>query len=159
VLHVVTLVLAAIAAGPDLAPFAGLPEDPPPKEIVHGQHYWVSNEERPELFREDLEKSGGGGVYIGVGAEQNFVFAGWARPDVMILMDFDEAIPDLHRAFASVFLRASTKEAFVAAFGGDKQAQLLAWLREDYPDVKQRTAAAPSKSTPNEFARGSTSVA
>ena len=127
-----------IAAAPDLSAFAALPEDPAPKEIVRGNHYWVSNEERPELFREDIEKMGGGGVYIGVGAEQNFVFAGWAKPDVMVLMDFDGAIPDVHRVYASVFRRAETKEAFVDALSLKNVTMLLSWVKEDYPSTAVR---------------------
>ncbi len=129
---------AAAPPAPDLSAFRALPQDPAPEELIRGNHYWVSNEERPELFRADLRKMGGGGVYVGVGGEQNFVFAGWAKPDVMVLMDFDGAIPDLHRVYATIFKRAATKEQFRAALAYKNVRALVAGVKEDYPDPAVR---------------------
>ncbi len=73
---------------------AAIPEDPPPPQIIRETHYFVSNEHKPEAFR--LHAEGRGGIYLGVGAEQNYLFAGWARPEVLLLADFDQWVVDVH---------------------------------------------------------------
>ena len=59
----------AAASGPDLAAFASLPADPAPPELVRGLHYWISNENDLALFHDAVKDKGG--VYVGVGSDQN----------------------------------------------------------------------------------------
>jgi hypothetical protein len=99
----------------DLAGFAALPSDPMPVRTTRGAHYWVGNEDRLDLFAPDLlALRGKGGVQVGVGTDQNWLFAGWSRPDVVVLMDFDQAIVDLQRVYLVAFQLADTREAFLA---------------------------------------------
>ncbi|MDP6947138.1 MAG: hypothetical protein QF464_23515, partial [Myxococcota bacterium] len=86
--------------------------DPAPKSIIRGTHYFISNESKHELWRESLNDLGG--ILIGVGAEQNYLLAGWARPDVLILMDFDIYIARLHQAYRVAFAEAATPDAMIA---------------------------------------------
>jgi hypothetical protein len=113
--------------------------DPRPKEIIKGTHYVISNEPKPHLFREAIK--GSGGVYVGVGAEQNYIFMGWSRPEVAILVDFDDVIPRLHHIYATLFRRLDTPEALLACWnakpkGAEANAcssdQVVSWLSEDY---------------------------
>ena len=70
-----------------------------------------------------------GGVQLAVGADQVYVLAGWSRPEVLVPLDFDTAIRDLHRVYGALFVAASTREAFVrlwsAAAADDVQAALV----------------------------------
>lgn len=126
-----TLPFALPAPPPSLAPFASLPADPAPDEIVRGLHYWVSNEERPELFKAELEALGPGGVLVGVGTDQNFLYAGWMKPDAMVLMDFDAAVPALHKAYRAVFLRAASIAEFNALWSHKQKRALATAIDED----------------------------
>lgn len=92
-----------------------LPRDPPPPALTRDSHYWVSNEDRLELFESHIRDKGG--VLIGVGTDQNYLFAGWARSEVLFLMDFDEAISDLHEVYAIIFADTPDHTRFIEAWG------------------------------------------
>ena len=74
-----------------------VPEDPAPEGLFSDTHYLISNEDRPERFRGAVSDLGG--LQLGVGTDQNYLFAGWARPQVLALIDFDQQVVDLHRVY------------------------------------------------------------
>ncbi len=90
---------------------AGIATDPRPPSLVRDTHYIVSNEDNHYVFRSDLQNRGG--IFIGVGTDQNYVMAGWARPEILVLMDFDQVIVDLHRVYRVLFLNAPTPQDFL----------------------------------------------
>jgi len=143
---VVSFGATALAAPAPLAPdlqeaLHAIRADSRPKELVKGTHYVMSNEPKQWLFRGALTTPGG--IYVGVGAEQNYLFMGWSRPEVAILVDFDELIPRLHDAYASIFRRADTSAAFLAAWTAEGHEQSLSWIREDYqPPILKRVSDA-----------------
>ena len=115
---------------PDLSGFRSLPADPAPAALTRDSHYWIGNEHRLDIFQDDVK--GKGGVHVGVGAEQNWLLCGWSRCDVIVLMDFDEAITDLHRVYFAAFSTATTKEEFVALWLDKKRTGLRAALKARY---------------------------
>jgi hypothetical protein len=112
------------------AAFEAVAADPEPEEITRGTHYWISNEDGHWVTRELLENSGG--VYLGVGSEQNYMLAGWSRPAMMVLLDFDQQIVNLHDVYGALFAAAETPEAFIAYWDGDRLEEVNAILREAY---------------------------
>lgn len=112
------------------AAFDRVEADPEPEEITRGTHYWISNEDGHWVTRELLEDSGG--IYLGVGSEQNYMLAGWSRPAVMILLDFDQQIVNLHDAYGALLLASSTPEEFIARWDEDVEAESVAIIRETY---------------------------
>ena len=84
--------------------------DPAPEEIIRNSHYWVSNEHNHQLWRDTIVDLGG--ALVGVGTDQNYLLAGWARSSLIILMDFDEKIPVIHEIYAFFFSISSTPEDF-----------------------------------------------
>lgn len=122
------------------AAFAALREDPPPPQIVRSSHYWISNEYRHDLVRATLagpDGAGVGGILLGVGTDQNYLMAAWARSEVLVLMDFDTAIPRLHRVYGQAFKTAATPEAFLAFWGDDQVKANLAWIRATWGEEKE----------------------
>lgn len=128
-LHAALCALAALLAGPAgaeapepggaethapaLAPeiqarFASVSADPAPKAITNAKHYLVSNEKRLGLFKEAAW--GRGGVLVGVGTDQNYVLAGWARPEVLFILDFDQVVIDVHDVYRAFFLAAESAD-------------------------------------------------
>lgn len=102
-----------VPLGPSLrAVLASIEHEPPPEEITRNTHYWISNEQAHEVWKPVVE--GIGGALIGVGTDQNYVLAGWIRPSVLVLFDFDMSIVDLHRAYHAAFDTAETVEEFTA---------------------------------------------
>jgi hypothetical protein len=91
--------------------FAALASDPRPPQIVRDTHYIVSNEDNHYVWRQMVQSRGG--VFVGVGTDQNYVMAGWARPELLVLMDFDQVVVDLHRVYRLVFLNAPTPQDFL----------------------------------------------
>ena len=115
--------------------------DPRPKEIIKGTHYVTSNEPKQHLFRETIKDAGG--LYVGVGAEQNYLFMGWSRPEVAVLVDFDDVISRLHHVYASIMRRVDTPDELIACWNSDPKGKkpspcphdkVLGWLTEDYKD-------------------------
>jgi len=91
--------------------FSALTSDPRPPSIVRDTHYIVSNEDNHYVWRNMVQSRGG--VFVGVGTDQNYVMAGWARPDLLVLMDFDQVVVDLHRVYRLIFLNAPTPQDFL----------------------------------------------
>ena len=106
----------------------GVRADPAPPEIVRNSHYWVSNEHNHQLWYPSI--NGLGGALIGVGTDQNYLFAGWARSTILILMDFDEKIPVIHEVYAYMFSISATPEEF-----------LKRWARSYHDDSAEKLSA------------------
>lgn len=131
-----------VVDGHDLSAFASLPADPRPARIIRGVHYWIGNEDRIDLFAPSLQAlRGQGGVHIGVGAEQNWVFAGWSRPDVVVMMDFDQAIVDLHHVYLAAFALAASRHEFRALFVDEDAVALRAGIARRLPQGPARDGA------------------
>lgn len=130
--------LAADAA----AAFRAVTPDPPPRALAANSHFVVSDEKRHDLYHDSI--AGLGGVFIGVGTDQNYLMAGWARPEVLVPMDFDQVVVDLHLVYRAFFLSAPGPDAFFALWAKDKQADAAAVLDAAYPepDVRSRVAKA-----------------
>lgn len=139
---------SAPAAEPDLSAFANLPADPAPKEIVRGIHYWISNEDQLELFHDPVKDKGG--VYVGVGTDQNYLLAAWARSEVLVLMDFDQYVVDLHRVYRVLFLKAETPADFLRLWKPESRDEVRQLIEKGYTDEKEKAAAlrAYSKARP-----------
>ena len=110
-----------------------------PEEIIRDTHYFVSNELAPQHFRAPLV--GLGGVGLGVGAEQNYLFAGWGRPELLVLVDFDQAIVDLHALYRVAFLEAATPEEFCALWTKPNRQRFTALIEAAYADSSRPKAA------------------
>lgn len=106
--------------------------DPAPAQITANTHFVVSNEDRPQVFRERV--AGRGGVYVGVGAEQGFLYAGWGRAERLFLMDFDDWVVIINEVHGLVFEHARTPDELYALWGPDRRADIEAWVRERTPD-------------------------
>ena len=109
--------------------------DPPPKNLIYNRHYSTSNELRQYLYRDKIKPLGG--MYIGVGSEQNYVLSGWARPELMVLFDFDQWVVDLHAIYGAMFLAARTPAALVELWNPRNHKQLEALIRAS-PRTRER---------------------
>jgi hypothetical protein len=118
--------------------FVNLPRDPKPDALIRNSHYWISNELNQQIWYEHLADLGGG--YLGVGTDQNYLLAGWAKSDLIVVVDFDAAIADLHQAYGLFFEEAETYEDFYQRWSPDREAEGLALIDERFaerPDLKQ----------------------
>jgi hypothetical protein len=95
--------------------------DPPPEKVIQDTHYFISNEQHPHRFRKALsgDGSGLGGIYLGVGAEQGYLFSSWALPEVMLLVDFDQVVVDVHAIYRIFLLHSGTADEFIARWHKD----------------------------------------
>jgi len=117
---------------------AGIPEDPAPKSLVRGNHYVISNEDRPHLFLDTVADRGG--VMVGVGTDQLYVYAAWARSELLIPMDFDKTVVDLHRIYALLFTKADTPADFIQLWHKRNRKTVQGWLdaHETDPVLRER---------------------
>jgi hypothetical protein len=129
----------SLASEPTLAAFASLPADPVPEELVRGNHYWISNENELHLFHDAVKDKGG--VYVGVGSDQNYLLGAWARAEVLVLMDFDQSIVDLHRVYRVLFRAAETPADFLRLWRLESRPEVRRLIQEGYADPKERASA------------------
>ncbi len=122
--------LPPLPAG-ELAALGGVRADPPPRELSKGLHFIVSDEKRHHMFRETLQDLGG--VFVGLGTDQNYTMAGWARPELLVLLDFDQLVVDLHRIYRLVFLNAESPAEFMELWSYRKAKQLRALVAAAHP--------------------------
>lgn len=111
-------------------PFVAMEEDPSPAELVRNSHYWVSNENVHDVYREHIANTGG--ILIGVGADQVYVLAGWARPEILIPMDFDGSIRDIHFAYGAAFLSSPDVATFRTFWNPSSEAALRAAVEQHF---------------------------
>ena len=112
--------------------------DPPPEEIVRDSHYWVSNEHNHQLWHPFIQ--GIGGAFVGVGTDQNYLLAGWAKSSVLILMDFDQEIPMLHEIYAYFFSVSSDPDMFLARWSKKYREDSIDQLTRHFTTIAQQKA-------------------
>lgn len=112
--------------------------DPPPPHLVRGTHYVISNEDRHDLWLKTIANKGG--AYIGVGTDQNYVLAGWQRPELMVLFDFDQVVVNVHYVYRVFFIHSKDPEEFKGLWEAKNEATALKLLGDAYPHPKQRAA-------------------
>lgn len=129
--------------GDDLTPipdawlqaFREIRPDPHPDKLTRNSHYWISDEKRHDVFREDIENSGG--IFVGLGTDQNYLMAAWAKPQVLIPLDFDQMIIYLHFAFRAVFLKARTAKEFERMWSPEAESETLSLISSEYRDADE----------------------
>ncbi|KFE71103.1 hypothetical protein [Hyalangium minutum] len=134
------LLSASVSASEASHPtFTNLPADPAPPGLVRGLHYWISNEDTLELFHNAVKDKGG--VYVGVGTDQNYLLGAWARAEGLVLLDFDQSVVDLHRVYRVIFLAAETPGAFLELWQKQSRSEVRRLIQEGYSDKRQRAGA------------------
>ncbi len=117
--------------------------DPPPEEIVRNSHYWVSNEHNHQLWLPFIR--GIGGAFVGVGTDQNYLLAGWAKSNLLILMDFDQEISNLHETYAFFFSISETPKMLIdrwsRAYGEDSARKLAEHFKPIAQELATREAS------------------
>ena len=116
--------------------FGPILQDPAPEKITRGNHYIVSNENEPYLFKENLTDVGG--IFVGVGADQIYLMAGWAKPEILIPMDFDIYIVNLHRIYRLLFLQAENPDDFLSLWDPKKKPDVQKLIKENYPEDEKK---------------------
>jgi hypothetical protein len=116
-------------------------------------HYYASNEPLHAIYVKELKPKGG--VFIGVGTDQNFIAIPLLKSDVAIFVDFDQWIVDLHKLYNHLFISRKTAAEMIRFFAPKhkqkavseisrvfKNAALAARLRKVYiqsrPEVYRR---------------------
>lgn len=130
----------AAASDDKLAGFRKLRRDKPPEAITRDTHYWTGNEDNLQLFHPHVKDLGG--VYIGVGTDQNYLMAGWAKSDVLVLMDFDQSIVDIHGVYRAIFKTAKTPEEFLDLWHAKKRKTVRKLVKEEFKKEKRKKWAA-----------------
>jgi hypothetical protein len=127
------------ALSPDQrAAFSGSPEDPEPpvrlgtSEKFEGNSYVVGNEWELHLLYPHVKGLGGG--YMGVGADQAYLFIGWMRAEVAWLTDYDPNVVAVHRAHLAFIEQADSPQAYLDLWGKDAQASSQALLERRWAD-------------------------
>jgi hypothetical protein len=98
----------------------------------------VSNEDLPQLWQPVL--AGLGGVHVGVGAEQNLLMAGWSRPEVLVLLDFDDWVVELNFVHGLLMRDAETPQAFIDAWRPGNSPSVARRIRQEWPEAHARRA-------------------
>lgn len=106
------------------AELAKVEADPPPKQLAANAHFVVSDERAHWTFHGAT--AGKGGVLVGVGTDPNYVFAGWMKADLVLLVDFDQVVVDVHGVYRLAFREAADPDAFLRLWSAPQQGVLAA---------------------------------
>ena len=119
---------------------SALRPDPEPEQLVRNSHYWISNEHNHQVWLDYIRDIGG--AYVGVGTDQNFLLAGWARSELLLLMDFDGEIPKLHEIYEFFFSISASPKTFHLRwhrdYSEDSQEKLRAYFEPRAPEGSER---------------------
>jgi len=113
-----------------------VPFDPLPKELSANSHFVVSDEKAHWLFHDAAKDRGG--ALMGVGTDPNYLMAGWARPEVLVLLDFDQVVVDVHAVYRLIFLNSPDPRSFVAAWSKLQAPVVEGWIAKAHPDEAAR---------------------
>ena len=113
------------------ARFKGIRSDPDPEALVRDAHYWVSNENAQYVWYPHIKDRGG--VLSGVGTDQVYLLAGWANASIVIPMDFDRQIRNLHVAYGAAFMAAENIEEFRSYWKKENADKMKAALDKYFP--------------------------
>lgn len=119
----------------DVAAFEAVVPDPLPKQLAANSHFVVSDEKRHDTYRESI--AGVGGLLTGVGTDQLYLMAGWARPEILVPMDFDQVVVDLHKIYRVAFLESKDPTAFFDFWRKENQDAVGLLLDKYYPDAEE----------------------
>lgn len=115
-----------------LAAFNTLDPDPHPEKLTRDSHYWISDERRHDLFRKTIKDSGG--VFVGLGTDQNYLMAAWAKPEILVPLDFDQMVVNIHYVFRVIFLNAETPNDFIELWSDERYSSTKKLLKQAYAD-------------------------
>lgn len=96
--------------------------------------YVVSNEWRHDILFPRI--AGLGGVYIGVATDQNYTMAAAARPQLLVLMDYDLEVVRIHRIYQAFLAESPTAKEFRALFDTPNAGRARALLQQN-SDAKE----------------------
>lgn len=113
--------------------------EPDPGGISGNAHFVVSDERRHDVFRPAID--GLGGMLVGVGTDQVYLLAAWAKSEVVVPMDFDQVVVDLHEVYRVLFLTAKTPAELVGWWDAKRAKELRALLKAQIADPARQTAA------------------
>jgi hypothetical protein len=128
----------ALPCPPEVAQrFREMTPDPPPPALTRDAHYWISNENAHDLFRESILDLGG--VLSGVGSDQVYLLAAWANASIIVPLDFDQEIVNLHHVYGIVLANVSTPAEMLQAFHKSSVEQVDAWIaKSSYPEEQKK---------------------
>ena len=113
-----------------------LTPDPAPEHTTNDVHYLVSNERRLDLFRPELDDLGG--VMLGVGSDQNYVMAAWSRTELLVIVDFDQQVVDLHGIHGALMAAAPTVDEYRRLWSEDGADDARAAITEAFEGAARR---------------------
>lgn len=110
--------------------------DPPPKQLAKNAHFVRSDEAAHWVAHDTLQ--GAGGLLLGVGTDPNYLIAAWMKADLVLVVDFDQVVVDIHTLYRLALQQADTPEAFVQVWSPKGNLQTLV---QSLPDaaMRQRT--------------------
>ena len=88
--------------------------------------YVMSNESRHDLWFPYID--GVGGAYVGVGSDTNYTLMGYARSEVVFLVDHDPRIVDVHRIYEILIKASDEPETLLRHFERDQREATIALI-------------------------------
>lgn len=112
--------------------FKNLKTDPDPEQLVMNSHYWISNENAHYVWYKHVKDIGG--VFSGVGTDQVYLIAGWMNAELVIPMDFDRAISNLHFAYGAAFMASENIDTFLSYWKSSSKKKMHSALKLYFPE-------------------------
>lgn len=110
---------------------AGEPDTLSPTPI----HYVKSNEIRHDVWFPYIRELGG--VYIGVGSDQNYTLIATARAQLVFLLDIDINVVRLHRVYEALIEASEDPETLLQRWHEDSREESVALLEQAFADLDE----------------------
>jgi hypothetical protein len=98
-------------------------------------HYMKSNEVRHDVYFPYV--AGKGGVYVGVGSDQNYTIAAVAGSELVFLMDIDQSVVDLHRCYEALIEASPDPQTLYQRWSAEGEADSLKVLETAYAGLPE----------------------
>ena len=97
------------------------------EKAYEGGHFPFTDELHLDLFEKHI--AGLGGTYIGVGTDQGYLFVGWQRPTLGLMIDYDPWVVIIHKFYMSFWKICDDAACLHSYFDDEKKG--LEWIKSE----------------------------
>ena len=109
------------------------------EKAYEGGHFPFTDELHLDLFEKHI--SGLGGTYIGVGTDQGYLFVGWQKPTLALMIDYDPWVVIIHKFYMSFWKMCDDAACLYSYFNDGKKG--LEWIKSEAGTAEGLNKALP----------------
>ncbi|MBQ9396442.1 MAG: hypothetical protein IJU23_13140 [Proteobacteria bacterium] len=109
------------------------------EKAYEGGHFPFTDELHLDLFEEHIRDLGG--TYIGVGTDQGYLFVGWQKPTLALMIDYDPWVVIIHKFYMAFWKMCDDAACLHSYFDDEKKG--LEWIKGEQGSAEGLNKALP----------------